>query len=449
MTQNPPFVARLLRRFTHTQDGAITSFGIFLVIAMICVGGLGLDVANAIMVRTHLQVAADSAAHAALVAREYRTEAESKAIAITIASQSLPPSKFGTTIEAGDITFGTWDAATQVFTASPGSDDAVLVNTQRLAGRGNSVGTFFLRFIGMNHLDVISQSVFETYYPTCFLEGFVAQDVVDIQSNNTYDDGFCIHSNTHVEVNNGNTFLDGVIVSMPNRGDLVIPSSGPGANPGLQDALRSGAYRLRVLNRIDDIIANVEDPSSDYFRTAYVDIDPLTGDPEVVTFSKNDRIQDIWVEGAIHKATCNAANQTITLSANQSVHKGVIVTNCQVSLGANSLITDVIIVTENTNTDSIKGGSGAQIGLDDGCSPGGGAQLVTLGGFTSAANLAIYGGQIIAAKTIDFESRADGIEGVSMVAGEEIDGTSLMNMGFCGGLGMENNFMAEYFRLAT
>ena len=36
-----------------------------------------------------------------------------------------------------------------------------------------------------------------------------------------------------------------------------------------------------------------------------------------------------------------------------------------------------------------------------------------------------------------------------MVAGERIDGTSLMNMGFCGGLGMENNFVAEYFRLAT
>ncbi len=449
MTKRPLLAARFLRRFTHKQDGAITSFGIFLVVAMIGVGGLGLDVANAIMVRTHLQVAADSAAHAALVAREYRSETESKDIGVAIANISLPASKFGTTIEANDIQFGVWDAATQVFTPTPGSDDAVLVNTQRLAGRGNSVATYFLRFIGMNNLDVVSQSVFETYYPTCFLEGFVAQDIVDIQSNNTYDEGFCIHSNTHVEVNNGNQFLDGVIVSMPNSGDLVIPNESEMISSGMVDALRSGAYRLRVLDRIDDIIANVEDPSSEYFRTAYVDIDPLTGSPEVVIFNKNDKINNIWVEGAIHKANCNAANQTISLQANQSIHKGVIVTNCQVNFGANSAITDVIVVTENINANSISGAAGVQIGLDDGCSAGGGAQLVTLGGIKFPADLQIYGGQLIAAKTINFESRASGIEGVSMVSGERIDGTSLMNMGFCGGLGLENNFMAEYFRLAT
>ena len=59
-----------LSHFIRREDGALTAFGIFLIVAMICVGGLGIDVANAIKVRTHLQVAADSAAHAAIVSRE-------------------------------------------------------------------------------------------------------------------------------------------------------------------------------------------------------------------------------------------------------------------------------------------------------------------------------------------------------------------------------------------
>ena len=89
------------------------------------------------------------------------------------------------------------------------------------------------------------------------------------------------------------------------------------------------------------------------------------------------------------------------------------------------------------------------IGLDDGCADGGGAQLVTLGGMRFPSNLQIYGGQLIAAKSIEFAARPDGIEGVSIVAGDEIDGSSLINVGFCGGAGMDNNFVAWYFRMAT
>lgn len=447
MTHMPRFFLRFARR----EDGALTAFGLLLTIAMICVGGLGLDVANAIMVRTHLQVAADSAAHAALVAREYKSEAEAKEIAIQIAQTSLPASKFGDTIVADDIQFGFWDAATQVFTPSPGADNAVLVNTQRLASRSNAVTTYFLRFVGMNNLDVVSQSVFETYYPTCFREGFVAENIVDVQSNNVYGNGFCIHSNDHVEINNGNAFLDGTIVSMPDDRDIVIPTDGFASNPGLEDALRSGSYRFRILDRIDDIIAYVDDPTSGYFRTDYVTVDPVTGQPPArVTLTHRDRLDNSnWTSGAIHEVTCNAPNQKATIPANTVLQKGILITNCKVEFGANSEIHDIIVVSTSTADDAISGAAGATVGRDDGCTPGGGAQLVTLGGMTFPADLQIYGGQLIAVKTISFAARPDGIEGVSIVSGDRIDGSSLINVGFCGGAGMENNFMAEFFRLAT
>lgn len=441
----------ILRKFTHREDGALTAFGLFLVLAMICVGGLGLDVANAIMVRTHLQVAADSAAHAALVAREYRTPTQAKNIAIQVAQSSLPASKFGDTIRADDIQFGKWDAATRTFTFDPNSNEAVMVNTQRLAGRSNGVTTYFLRFVGMGNLDVVSQSVFETYYPTCFREGFVAENVVDVQSNNVYGNGFCIHSNDHVEINNGNAFMDGTIVSMPDKADLVIPTDGFDSNPGLASALRSGAYRMRILDRIDDIIAYVDDPTSTYFRSDYVNLDPVTNlPPPRVTLTHKDKIDNSnWTPGAIHEATCNASNQKLMIPANTVLQKGILITNCKVEFGANSEIHDIIMVSTSTDDEAFSGAAGATIGLDDGCAAGGGAQLVTLGGMRFPADLQIYGGQLIANKAIEFAARPDGIEGVSIVSGDRIDGSSLINVGFCGGLGMDNNFMAEYFRLAT
>ena len=312
----------IARRFLEKTDGALTAFGLFMTITMLCVGGLAIDVSNAIMVRTQLQVAADASAHAALSAREHKSETEAKDFAVMVGQATLPSGKFGNTIEPGDVTFGTWDAAAKVFTPDATSRDAVLVNTQRLATRANPVGTYFLRFVGLNNLNVVSQSVFESYYPTCFREGFVAENTVDVQSNNTYGNGFCIHSNDHVEINNGNTFMDGTIVSMPDKADLVIPSSGTGSNPGLNDALRSGSYRMRILDRIDDIIAGAEDPNSPYFRTDYVDIDPLTGNPvNRVTLSGNGpgvRLSD-WVPGAIHELTCNSPSKKVNF-ASSSLH---------------------------------------------------------------------------------------------------------------------------------
>lgn len=445
-----PQLPLFLRKYARREDGALTAFGLFLTIAMICVGGLGIDVANAIMVRTHLQVAADSAAHAALVAREYRTETEAKNIAIGIAQSSLPASAFGATIEADDIQFGRWDAATRVFTVVPGSDDAVMVNTQRLASRANPVSTYFLRFVGLNSFDVVSQSVFETYYPTCFREGFVAEEIVDVQSNNTYGNGFCIHSNDHVEINNGNSFC-GAIVSMPDKVDLVVPNNDPLSNPCLDSALRSGSYQMRILDRIDDIIAYIDDPTSTYFRSDYVDLDPVTGLPPArITLDRRDDLNNAnWVPGAVHEVSCSASNQFIRIPANTVLTKGILITNCKVVFGSSAEIRDIIMVSTSTRSDAFTGAAGATIGRDDGCAPGGGAQLVTTGGMEFPADLQIYGGQLVAAGNIEFAARPDGIEGVSIVSGGRIDGSSLINVGFCGGAGMNNNFMAEYFRLAT
>ena len=439
-----PVVATLRhpKQFLRREEGALTAFGLFLTITMICVGGLGLDVANAVMVRTHLQVAADAAAHAALYSRQYKSEEEAKTIAIGIAQASLPAEKFGDTLRAEDIQFGTWDATNQVFTFSPGSDDAVLVNTQRLEARTNSVGTYFLRFVGLYNYDVVSQSVFETYIPLCLREGFVADGIVDVTTSNLYKAGFCIHSNTHVALNNDNVFEDGVIVTMPDKSEVVLPSGGFESNTGLAAALRSGAYQLNVAERVKEIIAGVQDPNSPHYRSYITSSIPVVLDRRL-------KLDEQWQEGRIHTLECNAPNQKVMASSGMTFRRGVLVTSCVLQFPEGVSFEDAVIASESTDAESITAAQYFTIGKDDDCSEGGSVQIVTLGGVKFAASVSIYGSQVIAAGDINFTSDAYGIEGVSLIAGGDIQGTTASIMSFCGGSGMENNFYRWYFRLAT
>lgn len=428
--------------FKTREDGAMTAFGLLLTIAMICVGGLAIDVANAIMTRTHLQVAADSAAHAAIMAREQQSEEDAKTTALAIAHSAMPVQKFGDTIRAEDIHFGRWDAANNTFIISPGSDEAVMVSTQRLLERGNALTTFFLKFVGVWSMDVVTASVFETYYPTCYREGLVAQERLDIQSNNIYREGYCLHSNSHIEMNSNNTFENNVIVSMPDQAELVIPSSGWTSNPGLETAVRSGSYHIRILQRIDDIIAGYKTPGDKYYRPAYFSspsaTQPLSVNAQIDTGD--------WQPNTIHTATCNG-NQRLRIQSNAVLRNGVIETNCRIIIGSNAALENVLIISESTDLRAIDGAAGVRLGAVDDCDPGGGVQIVTRGGVRFTANLQMYGVQILAMDMIDFEANGNGVFGVSMVSGSEIDSTSNMDMGFCNGSGLENRFEAEYFRM--
>ena len=436
-------MAKQLSSFLKRDEGALTAFGILLTIAMICVGGLAIDVANAIMTRTHLQVAADSAAHAAIVAREHRSEADAKTTAIAIAEAAMPPARFGDTIRAEDIQFGRWDEANDTFIVIPGSDEAVMVSTQRLLDRDNALTTYFLRFAGVWSLDVVTNAVFETYYPTCYREGLVSEDRLDIQSGNTYREGYCLHSNSHIEMNSNNTFENNVIVSMPDQADIVVPASGWTSNPGLADAVRSGSYQPRILQRIGNIISGYRTQGHEFYRPAFFNL-PIQTEP----LSTNAQLNTgDWVPGRIHTATCNG-NQNIRIRSNAELRHGVIETNCRIVIGANAVLEDVLIISESTDLRAIDGAAGVRLGAADGCDPGGGVQIVTRGGVRFTANLQMYGVQILAMDTIDFEANGNGVYGVSMVSGGEIDSTSNMDMGFCGGSGLENRFEAEYFRMA-
>ncbi|MGR3343453.1 MAG: pilus assembly protein TadG-related protein [Paracoccaceae bacterium] len=436
-------IPKAFRKFAKQQDGALTAFELFLALSDVVVGGLAIDVANAMMARTQLQVAADAAAHAALYIREFEDSDTAKQAALDVINVNMPSGSFGSLLTIDDIQFGFWDSDTQAFQVDAASKDGVLVDISRLAAKNNSVGTYFLKFAGFGSWDVRRGSVFETYIPTCFREGFVAEDIVEIQTDNIYRSGFCIHSQTYVSVRSNNEFEGGTIVSMPYEDNIDLPADGFATNIGLSSALRSGSYQIRIISRVDDIIAGVMDSSSSYYRDYITSSTPIA-------LNRNAKLDaSEFTPGRIHTINCTSASQKTAIHSGTFLQNIVLVTNCQLRFGENVRLEDVVVAVDNTSDPSINGASGVQLGRNDNCGSGGGAQLVTTGSIFLPQYLKMYGGQMIAVGDIEFTSDADGIQGASVISGGRIDGTTDMDMAFCGGAGMESNFEAEYFRLAT
>lgn len=430
-------------RFVRETDGGLAVWGLIMVLTICVIVGLSMDVANAYKVRSEMQVAADTAGHTALLTRLRDGKEQAITNAVNVANKNLEVSKATGAITAADIVFGTWDVNAQVFTPNPNATSAVMVTAKRNDARANGVGTFLLGFVGLKAWNVTTASVSETYRPACLREGFVADKLIDLQSNNGFYNGFCLHSNGAIEVNQNNVFESGTIVSLPNTDNLELPASGFTKNTGLLEALRENFYQIRIVDRIPEIIASLASGAAtykpDYITTSAVESISVTSNSQ--TFSTAD-----FVQGHMYYVSCSG-NKTLKVAGNVTLKKVTVMTNCAIDFGSDNILEDVVMGTTNTSDDSIKWASNFQVGKNDHCATGGGAQLLTMGGMKSAAALKAFGAQLLAKKSINFTANADGIEGASFISGDTVSGTSNMTMGLCNS-GMEDNFEVDYYRLA-
>ncbi len=439
------------RGWTRTRDiaadesGYVTPVSLLAFLATAVIGGLAVDLSSVVAARTQLQVAADLAAHAALYNRDIQTDPDvAKQRALDLARDSMPSSRYGNIITVNDIEFGDFDPDTYTFTPNPSSRNASRVVAFRVSERTNSVSSFLLRLAGIDEWDIVRSAVFETYRPTCFREGLVGDNVVDVQSNNSYSNGFCVHSNQYVSVNSNNYYEPGTVVSMPDTGDIELPRSGYESNDGLYEALRPGKYRLRIINQLVEgkILEGMTDPKSPHYRSAYLDPD---ADPLVNKVSwKNTLGATDFLQGHVNVIQCGG--KKVNLNGELYENMVIIGYGCDFKFQNGSHLVNATLLTTHTGVKSIDAPNGLILGLDDGCKPGGDAQLITYGGVDVASGLEMYGSQILAAGPVSFEANAFGIKGASIVSGDEIDGTSNSSFGFCGS-GMGNNFEAEYFRM--
>lgn len=426
--------------FKSAEDGVVSSYGVIALLFVLALGGYAVDTSNVMTARTELQITADAVAHAALVERERKTAADARTAALAISSANLPIADVGQVIRSADIVFGDWNAVTRTFVPREASRSGVQVTARQNSNNGNPVATYMLKIVGFNKWDVSVASTFTTYRPSCLREGFVANGVVDLQSNNSFTNGFCIHSNEYVSLNSNNTFEPGTIVSMTSLDDLELPNSGYKTNIGLSQALREGSWNIRILQRVTDIIAGIQNASSAFYPKYLTSATPIVLNRRTVT-------QADLIPGRIHTATCTGG-ASLTIDSNVVVDRIVLVTSCQVKFNSGVILTDSVIASTSTSARAITSVAGLQVGKNDSCALGGEAQLVTLGSMSFPSALAVYGSQLLAIGDITFAAQADGVKGAQMIAGGVISGTSNMTMGFCGN--MENaNFQVDYFKMVN
>ena len=491
MTQKAP------ETFAQNEDGSATPLAIGFAIIFMIMAGMAVDFNKAMGERTQMQMTTDSAAHAALYTWEFEDTDKSTETAMFTVTGMLPDAAFINAFQDTDIEYGFWDPDAGTFTVDAAfveaKDDprrsAVRAEAQLEPERDNASNNIFLSMVGFDTFTIRTNSIYASYYPPCFTEGFVAEDIVDLQSGSVYLDGFCIHSNTYVSLNQNNYFEPGTVVSMPDLSDLEIPESGFDKNDGLQEALRSGEYRMRILRHLNewmmsDLWAGDTTKMADEVAVAGVAAGvqevlwPLdltlpngnqTGHPVIEAVVAGDDLSQFTAQeildaprlsntdlgkkdllpeqllprNRIHQLECSG-NGDITFNNGSTYEDFILVTDCPLKLGNDVTYTGVII-----STDADVTSQHIRLGLDDNCADGGGASVWTRGSFETVSDLEGYGAQILALGDISFTAGADGIQGVSFVAGGRIDGTSNGKMGYCDTQGTDNFATAPYFRMVN
>lgn len=428
-----------LRRLLTREEGSGTALSLFFLAASLGLAGFAIDLQRMSTLQVQLQAVADTAAHAAMISRSTLSEADSKTKAVTIATANLPAATFGTVATTSSVEFGTWNAVSRTFTPVAGSTEAVRVTLKRTAANGNPVRMLLLQMAGITRMDLTRRAIMLGYDPDCLREGFVAQGMVDIQSNNTFKNGFCIHSNSVVKVSSGNTFETGVKVSMPDKTQVLMPNSGFSSSPGLEAALSSNRYDIRILSRITTIINGLQTGNALFIPKYITNTTPISVSPASV---KKNSFQN----GRIYTVTCSG-NQKLTINNDFIVTQTVVLSNCPITFANGAKIEDAVIATTNTDVKSIDGPNGIQLGKNDNCATGGGTQILTMGGMSFASGLQVFGAQLLAAKDITFSASALGVKGAAFVSGGTISTTSGVTMSYCSGAGMEQNFRMLYAKL--
>ncbi len=141
----------------HTQRrGAVTVLAAFLMVAMLGFAAFGVDVGYMLVVKTQLQVAADSSAMAA-AANMSGTQSQMDTVAQQFAAYHQAGGK-AVSLQNSDIEYGLWDSTARSFTPSSSAGNAIRVTARRNDTTGGNT-TFFGRIFGVKSFSVSASAV--------------------------------------------------------------------------------------------------------------------------------------------------------------------------------------------------------------------------------------------------------------------------------------------------
>ena len=429
-------------RFLADQRGAGTIMGLLWFMLLVGITGMAVDVTDGFRNRTMLQATADAAALAGAI--DLPDQAAVVATAVTYAAENMGAEINGSVLDPADVRIGLWDGATRSLDIGAALPDSVMVTVRRSEANNNPVPVNFLRIVGLTNWNVQARAVAQRFIPECLKDGLVARGIVDISSNNGFVNQICVHGQQGVHMQNHNFFELGVTVSMPDpSSQLTIPAVGMESNPGLPEALRENILDPRMVNHIDEIIADMLTMQS-YVMPAYID----TALPVLVVDEKFKLANA--QPGRIYHVVCKPNKNTL-IAANSILTEVVIVAECEIKINAGATITSAVLASRsggngNISKANVGVAANVQLGLPDNCAEGGGVQIFSNATIHTASSTKIDGVQMVAKGDIELGARSAGINGISAQAGGNITLTSNNQFGLCSG-GAPNLFTVKYYRL--
>ena len=180
-------------------------------------------------------------------------------------------------------------------------------------------------------------------------------------------------------------------------------------------------------NGLETLASKYLDPSAGIQPSYITDMTAPPNTPK--KWKSNITAADI-VPNAVNYMDCQ--NKTLTFDNDQIIKDAVIVTPCEVKFNSGAALENATLVILNDSSKSFSAPSGMRIGASTYCNDGvGGATVITLGDFSVASGLEVYGGAVIAAGNLAGTSNANGLAGINFMAGGAIDMNSNGDMGFC------------------
>jgi len=421
-------------RFLRDEQGGYTIWSLCWFLIYCAIGGLAVDVTNAYRNQELLQSTADAASLAAVISLPDEANAVAQAIAYSEGNMSY--SVNGVVLEESDVTVGTWNAAARTFTPGGAEPNAVKTVTRRSTQNDNPVKMSVLRiaaFFGMvPEWDISTEAIATRFVPGCLNDGFVAKNQVDINSNNDLLRNICIHGQIlGVDLQNHNYFEPGVRVSMPNLDLLPDRDNLYDMNSGLANALTEGDVYPRDVEFLPTIIQGLRDLNANYIPN-YMYRKDANGDVIPPSKYTGTSLPGTLNEFTVYDITCNGQEK---LPTNTLVKNVVVITSCRMQAPSDFSSGNVILASSAPagSNASIDMAAKSALGQADNCAPGGGVELYAMGDIHISAQGDWNGLRIVSGHDVKMTSNNNGIYGISVQAGNNIDFSSNNDFGLCGG----------------
>lgn len=422
-----------LGRFAREEGGAGTAMALSTLGLMLILVALAVDVANLTRYRAVLQLTADSAAHAGMVAlAESGDPRVAEAAARRMVERNLPEARHGLLVAPGDIRVVFHDAETNRVLSLQGAlaeervANAVVVRLQRSHATNNLLPTLMMRTLGRSGWTLAAASV-ATAEPTRRCAGrqaMVAQGGITLGQGVALEAGLCLHSQAEIALGPDVVLGPDPALSLPDATACTGPCPAVGTGGLVEANLILDDVPDHVWGLAESLLApqGRATPAAAFFadRPLADDLEPLrevgvdTDRLETGAVVELNALQFSSLRtrpaGLIYAVMCSG-KETSEIERRiaflgqpdaPSLQGAILVTNCPIEMDALTVIEGAVVIALHPGEAQITAAPGARIGAPRGeCDAARHATLMVPGGlvldgrFTLGDATLVAGGDIV------------------------------------------------------